>query len=60
MGEYPEIEKIFIDFDVYIHRIEISGELRKTNPLQSKYIDGYKQCYNDIRNRIRDLIKKKQ
>jgi len=59
IGEYPEIEKIFIDFDRYCHSIEIGEEARKMNPLQSKYIDGYKECYNDIRDRIRELIKSK-
>ena len=59
LNDYLEIEKIFIDTDVYIHRIEIGEELRKVNPLQGKYIDGYKQCYEDIRNRIIELIKSK-
>ena len=59
-GDYPEIEKIFIDFDRYCHSIEIGEEARKMNPYQAKYIDGYKECYNDIRNRIRELIKERK
>ncbi len=59
-GDYPEIEKIFIDFDRYCHSIEIGEESRKINPFQAKYIDGYKECYNDIRNRIRELIKERK
>lgn len=51
-----KIEKIFIDFDVYIHRIKLDEEILKVNPLTREYYKGYKQCYKDIRNRIRELI----
>ena len=55
---YPEIEKIFIDFDVHIHRMRLDEETLKMNPLTAQYQEGYKQCYDDIRNRIRELIDK--
>lgn len=58
--KYPEIEKIFIDFDIYIHRMELKEELKDLNPLTNKYYEGYKQCYKDIRNRIRELIERKK
>ena len=60
MNEYPEIEKIFIDFDVYIHKMRLNEEELKLNPFRAKYLKGYKQCFEDIRNRIRELIEKKQ
>jgi len=57
IGDYPEIEKIFIDFDVRIHKMRDGEEIGKAYPLYAKYYDGYKECYNDIRDRIRELIR---
>jgi len=59
-GDYPEIEKIFIEFDRYCNSIEIGEEASKNNRSRTAYIDGYKECYNDIRNRIRELIKERE
>jgi len=59
-GDYPEIEKIFIDFDVRIHKMRDGEEIGKAYPLYAKYYDGYKECYNDIRDRIRELIKERK
>ena len=50
--DYPEIEKIFIDYDRKIHK------MRKNNFLPDEYLNGYEHCFKDIRNCIIELIKK--
>jgi len=56
--KYPEIEKIFIDFDIYIHGMRLDEETLKMNPLTANYQEGYRQCYKDLQNRIIELIRK--
>lgn len=55
---YPKIERIFVDFDIHIHGMTLDEETLKMNSLTAKYQEGYRQCYIDMRNRIRELIDK--
>ena len=56
--DYPEIEKIIIDVSRYLTSIKLDDRTLKMNPFRGEYLKGHEDCLNNIRNRIRDLIKK--